>query len=140
MGFLSASDQFSLQRNEMLSYIRSALRSTSTSESSNTVIVATEAVEKLSLSIDPETDLVEWKETVFDIIKDIKDPEKDETLEELEVVRENLVFVTRDSTDSPFYSVRVEFVPTVPHCSLATLIGLCLITKLNRELPSGRFV
>lgn len=124
----------------MLSYIRSALRSNSAHESSNPVTVATEAVERLSLSIDPETDLVEWKETVFDIIKDIKDPEKDETLEELEVVRENLVFVSRDSADAPFYSVRVEFVPTVPHCSLATLIGLCLITKLNRELPSGRFV
>jgi hypothetical protein len=55
------------------------------------VIVATEAVERLSLSVDPEVDLVEWKETVFDIIKDIKDPEKDQTLEELDVVRENLV-------------------------------------------------
>ena len=127
------------QRHEMLSYIRSALRSTSSNECSGPVTVATEAVERLSLSLDPETDLVEWKETIFDIIKDIKDPEKDESLEELDVVRENLVFVTRDSTDSPFYSVKVEFVPTVPHCSLATLIGLCLITKLNKELPSGRF-
>jgi len=35
--------------------------------------------------------------------------------------------------------VRVEFVPTVPHCSLATLIGLCLKTKLDRELPPGQF-
>ena len=34
---------------------------------------------------------------------------------------------------------KIEFVPTVPHCSLATLIGLCLTTKLNRELPGGRF-
>lgn len=76
----------------MLSYIRSALKTTS-SECSQTdkVIVATEAVERLSLSVDPEVDLVEWKETVFDIIKDIKDPEKDQTLEELDVVRENLV-------------------------------------------------
>jgi hypothetical protein len=48
------------------------------------------------------------------------------------------VFVTV-SSESSFYSVRVEFVPTVPHCSLATLIGLCLVTKLNRELPSGRY-
>ncbi len=103
------------------------------------VTVATEAVEKLNLSVDPETDLLEWKDTVFDIIRNIKDPEKEETLEELEVVRENLVSVSRLSSESSFYSVKVEFVPTVPHCSLATLIGLCLITKLNRELPSGRF-
>ena len=67
------------------------------------------------------------------------DPEKEETLEQLDVVRESLVSVDRLSAESTFYSVRVEFVPTVPHCSLATLIGLCLITKLNRELPSGRF-
>ena len=31
--------------------------------------------------------------------------------------------------------VDVEFVPTVPHCSLATLIGLCLRVKLSRDLP-----
>ena len=110
-----------------------------TDHAAEEVTIATEAVEKLNLSVDPETDLLEWKETVFDIIRNIKDPEKEETLEELEVVRENLVSVNRLSAESSFYSVKVEFVPTVPHCSLATLIGLCLITKLNRELPSGRF-
>lgn len=31
--------------------------------------------------------------------------------------------------------VRVEFNPTVPHCSLATLIGLCLRIKIERNLP-----
>ena len=113
---------------------RSALKP---SHNSDEVAVATEAVENLSLSTDPAKDLVEWKETVFDIIRNIKDPEKEETLEELDVVRESLVSVNRNSPESTFYSVRVEFVPTVPHCSLATLIGLCLITKLNRELPSG---
>ena len=35
--------------------------------------------------------------------------------------------------------VTIDFVPTVPHCSLATLIGLCIRTKLDRELPPGRF-
>lgn len=34
---------------------------------------------------------------------------------------------------------KVGFVPTVPHCSLATLIGLCLRTKLQRELPPKLF-
>lgn len=115
-------------------FYRSALKSSSNSDE---VAIATEAVENLSLSTDPAKDLIEWKETVFDIIRNIKDPEKEETLEELDVVRESLVSVNRISPESTFYSVRVEFVPTVPHCSLATLIGLCLITKLNRELPSG---
>ena len=30
--------------------------------------------------------------------------------------------------------IRIEFRPTVPHCSLATLIGLCLRVKLERTL------
>lgn len=30
--------------------------------------------------------------------------------------------------------VRLGFEPTVPHCNLAALIGLCLRTKLEREL------
>lgn len=32
-------------------------------------------------------------------------------------------------------SVRVEFTPTVEHCSMATLIGLCIRVKLLRTLP-----
>lgn len=31
--------------------------------------------------------------------------------------------------------VRIEFNPTVPHCSLATLIGLCIRVKLERNVP-----
>lgn len=31
--------------------------------------------------------------------------------------------------------VRIEFNPTVPHCSLATLIGLCIRVKVERSLP-----
>ena len=30
----------------------------------------------------------------------------------------------------------VQFTPTIPHCSMATLIGLCLRVKLQRSLPS----
>jgi metal-sulfur cluster biosynthetic enzyme len=31
--------------------------------------------------------------------------------------------------------VRVYFTPTIPHCSMATLIGLCIRVKLLRSLP-----
>jgi hypothetical protein len=34
---------------------------------------------------------------------------------------------------------RIGFVPTVPHCHLATLIGLCMRTKLERSLPTDKF-
>ena len=54
---------------QIRSHYRSALKS---SPSSDEVLVATEAVEKLNLSTDPAEDLLEWKETIFDIIRNIK--------------------------------------------------------------------
>ncbi|KAG0070188.1 Mitotic spindle-associated MMXD complex subunit MIP18 [Linnemannia elongata] len=33
-------------------------------------------------------------------------------------------------------SILVEFTPTIPHCSMATLIGLCIRVRLLRCLPS----
>lgn len=33
-----------------------------------------------------------------------------------------------------YAQVRIEFNPTVPHCSLATLIGLCLRIKIERNI------
>lgn len=59
------------------------------------------------------------------------DPEKPQTLEELEVVREDDVFVYRQSDEM---WIRLEFTPTVPHCSLASLIGWQNLTCLvNHE-------
>jgi metal-sulfur cluster biosynthetic enzyme len=51
----------------------------------------------------------------------IQDPEKDQTLDELNVVAEHLIDVKK--TDCDEYLINVNFTPTVPHCSLATLIG-----------------
>ncbi|XP_017784022.1 PREDICTED: MIP18 family protein CG30152 isoform X2 [Nicrophorus vespilloides] len=76
----------------------------------------------------------ELKYTVYDFIRTIKDPEKPNTLEELNVVYEEGVFV-KESTAANTSVVRVEFNPTVPHCSLATLIGLCIRIKLERSIP-----
>ncbi|XP_048723420.1 cytosolic iron-sulfur assembly component 2A isoform X2 [Caretta caretta] len=70
---------------------------------------------------------------VYDIIRTIRDPEKPSTLEELEVVTESCVEVHEIGEDE--YLVIIRFTPTVPHCSLATLIGLCLRIKLQRCLP-----
>ena len=68
---------------------------------------------------DPECD--ELACDTYDIIRSIKDPEKSENLEELNVVQEDLVKVQRLSESQ--FLISVEFVPTVPHCTLATLIG-----------------
>lgn len=36
--------------------------------------------------------------------------------------------------DLKLYTVRIEFNPTVPHCSLATLIGLSIRIKVLRSI------
>ncbi|XP_048829493.1 cytosolic iron-sulfur assembly component 2A [Brienomyrus brachyistius] len=70
---------------------------------------------------------------VYDVIRTIRDPEKPNTLEELDVVSEKCVQVQELGEDE--YLIVIRFSPTVPHCSLATLIGLCLQVKLQRCLP-----
>lgn len=79
-------------------------------------------------------------EEVFDIIRNIQDPEHPHTLEQLGVVSLEQVEV-RDGDPNPgavgMQSIaKVRFTPTIPHCSMATLIGLCLRVKLLRSLPS----
>ncbi|EFH63434.1 hypothetical protein ARALYDRAFT_475950 [Arabidopsis lyrata subsp. lyrata] len=77
---------------------------------------------------------------IFDILNfgncnpfvvDIKDPEHPNTLEDLRVVTEDSVEVDDENS-----YVRVTFTPTVEHCSMATVIGLCVRVKLLRSLPS----
>ncbi|XP_039003151.1 protein AE7-like [Hibiscus syriacus] len=71
------------------------------------------------------------QEEIFDHIRDIKDPEHPYSLEELKVITEDAIEV-----DDERSYVRVTFTPTVEHCSMATVIGLCLRVKLMRSLPS----
>ncbi|KAK3586523.1 hypothetical protein CHS0354_035059 [Potamilus streckersoni] len=68
---------------------------------------------------------------VFDLIRCINDPEHPLTLEELNVVENDRVHVNNEEN-----RVQVEFTPTIPHCSMATLIGLSIRVKLLRSLPS----
>ncbi|XP_073484394.1 cytosolic iron-sulfur assembly component 2B [Aquarana catesbeiana] len=67
---------------------------------------------------------------IFDLIRSINDPEHPLSLEELNVLEEMRVKVNDDEG-----SVSVEFTPTIPHCSMATLIGLSIKVKLLRSLP-----
>ncbi|KAA3458913.1 protein AE7-like [Gossypium australe] len=59
------------------------------------------------------------------------DPEHPYSLEELKVITEDAIEVDNERS-----YVRVTFTPTVEHCSMATVIGLCLRVKLMRSLPS----
>ena len=87
-------------------------------------------------------------EEVFDIISNIQDPEHPLTLEQLSVVRIDMVDVVdlsvannddamdgQDGHKRKFSTVHVQFCPTIPHCSMATLIGLSISVKLLRSLP-----
>ena len=66
---------------------------------------------------------------IFELIRYINDPEHPLTLEQLNVVSvENTII--NDETNS----VEILFTPTIPHCSMATLIGLCIRVKLLRSL------
>lgn len=65
---------------------------------------------------------------IFDLIKNINDPEHPLTLEQLNVVQLKQITLNQNI-------ITVEFTPTIPHCSMATLIGLCIRVRLLRCLP-----
>lgn len=69
---------------------------------------------------------------IFEHIRDIVDPEHPQyTLEQLSVVD-----TAHINVDDARGRVQVEFIPTVEHCSMATLIGLCVRCKLEQSLPN----
>ena len=66
-----------------------------------------------------------------DLLKNLNDPEHPLTLEELNVIQQAHIEV--NDTEN---FVNVYFTPTIPHCSMATLIGLSIRVRLMRALPS----
>lgn len=69
-------------------------------------------------------------EEIFDLIRSISDPEHPLTLEQLNVTQNEHIIVDNDKN-----YILIEFTPTIPHCSMATLIGLCIRVRLLRSLP-----
>lgn len=67
---------------------------------------------------------------IFDLIRGINDPEHPLTLEELNVVELDNILVDNSKNE-----VKVLFTPTIPHCSMATIIGLSIRVQLLRALP-----
>ncbi|KAL1526513.1 hypothetical protein AB1Y20_015223 [Prymnesium parvum] len=89
------------------------------------------SAEDLAMEADPNArDPIDSLE-VFDLIRHIKDPEHPHTLEQLRVAQLQLI-----SVDDSRSRVFVHFSPTIPHCSMATLIGLSIRVKLLRTLPT----
>jgi len=77
----------------------------------------------------PEREPIDSLE-IFELIRGVRDPEHPLSLEELNVVRAEAIHV-----DDERSRIKLFFTPTVPHCSMSTLIGLCLRVKLMRALP-----
>ena len=68
---------------------------------------------------------------VFSLLRDIKDPEHPElSLAQLRVVKRDQIFV-----DDRSNIIKVEYTPTIPTCSVAVLIGLTLLRKLQLCAP-----
>ncbi|KAL5973066.1 Protein AE7-like 1 [Asimina triloba] len=63
-------------------------------------------------------------------VRDIRDPEHPYSLEQLSVLSEESITV-----DEKLRRILITFTPTIQHCSMATVIGLCLRVKLMRCFP-----
>ncbi|AFN83933.1 hypothetical protein EROM_101180 [Encephalitozoon romaleae SJ-2008] len=81
--------------------------------------------------------------TVFELIRDIRDPEHPYTLEQLGVVSKERISIGLINSDDatlsiglPIKYVRVMFKPTIPHCSMAAVIGLCIKAQLSRYIKN----
>ncbi|CAD25848.1 similarity to HYPOTHETICAL PROTEIN YHS2_YEAST [Encephalitozoon cuniculi GB-M1] len=79
--------------------------------------------------------------SVFELIRDIRDPEHPYTLEQLGVVSREGVSIGCIGPDGiapnvglPIRCVKVVFKPTIPHCSMAAVIGLCIKTHVSRHV------
>ena len=86
-------------------------------------------------NVEESSDEVYTVDDVFEIIRNIQDPEHPLTLEQLGVVSREQIVWYPPTERMPRPRLQVRFTPTIPHCSMATQIGLCLRVKLDRSLP-----
>lgn len=82
---------------------------------------------------------------VYNLIRSICDPEHPLTLEQLGVVSPDHIRIeplhapeilsAEECFELGQLVVSVDFTPTIPHCSMAALIGLCIRVLLAQKLP-----
>lgn len=78
------------------------------------------------------------KEMIFELIRYIKDPEHPTSLESLNVVSIDWISINEIETKYGYKikCLEVGFEPTIPHCSMASIIGLCIVKVLKQFLPT----
>ncbi|KAL2241348.1 UNVERIFIED_CONTAM: Protein AE7-like 1 [Sesamum indicum] len=84
------------------------------------------AEDALKLSISSVWVFLKWVGSNLDI----RDPEHPYSLEQLSVLSEESITV-----DEKLGRILITFTPTIQHCSMATVIGLCLREKLKDCFP-----
>ncbi|CAH1437262.1 unnamed protein product [Lactuca virosa] len=87
----------------------------------DTVIGTSDSVMGLSKSLTQKS---------INFVRDIRDPEHPYSLEQLSVLSEESITV-----DEKLGRILISFTPTIQHCSMATVIGLCLRVKLKDCFP-----
>jgi len=110
------------------------LPSSSTLTNAEPILIDPEVNDELPPLDDPELDAL--RDEIYSLIRSISDPEHPYSIEQLGVVYKNGVHVGKDGDRE---LVDIEFKPTVPHCNLATLIGLCIRTKITQNIPNVKF-
>ncbi|ELA42803.1 uncharacterized protein VICG_00118 [Vittaforma corneae ATCC 50505] len=77
------------------------------------------------------------QKSIFEILRRIRDPEHPYNLEQLNIISLEDIGISelQDRTvlcsgGQPIKSIEVVFTPTVPHCSMAGIIGLSIIYQL----------
>ncbi|CRG98361.1 conserved Plasmodium protein, unknown function [Plasmodium relictum] len=71
------------------------------------------------------------EDEIFNLLRDIKDPEYSYTLENLKIIEKKNIHINYEEKNITIY-----FTPTIPNCSLATLIGLMISIKLQFSLSN----
>lgn len=71
-----------------------------------------------------------YRVLVYELLRNIMDPEHPLTLEEL-----NIISLENITVDDKRNSIKILFTPTIPHCNVANIIGLMIRVKLLRSLP-----
>ncbi|CAJ2646389.1 protein AE7-like 1 [Trifolium pratense] len=86
--------------------------------------------ERIARSEQPNSDHSIHPLDIYDFVRDIRDPEHPYSLEQLNVLSEESI-----SVDHKLARILITFTPTVRHCSMVTVIGLCLRLKLKHHFP-----
>jgi metal-sulfur cluster biosynthetic enzyme len=109
-------------------------------ENENPVLRAP-AKERFELSVENGKLRNVCRESVFELLRDIKDPEHPYTLEQLGIITLEDTSISEIRSKEvmckggqPIKVITVVFTPTVPHCSMAGIIGLCISYQLDMHI------